>query len=133
MRYIYLFCLFALFSHFSFSQAYMAHLEYPSATKKWSSVAAFPGGSKALTAFFQKELQYPQQALENNTEGKVVISLIIDQKGHINTAKVTNSLGAGCDEEALRLVKLMPDWKPTIKDGKKISSKVNLNVVFRLK
>ena len=67
----------------------------------------YPGGTKAFREFINKNLNYPKQALENKTEGTVLLKYDIDYKGNVVDAKVLHSVGDGCDEEAIRVVKLL--------------------------
>ncbi|MFH1321823.1 MAG: energy transducer TonB [Bacteroidota bacterium] len=67
----------------------------------------YPGGRKALSEFVEKNMQYPKEAMEKGIEGMVMVKFDINHKGKVIKAEVKNGLGYGCDEEALRLVKLM--------------------------
>lgn len=67
----------------------------------------YPGGSKAMAAFIQKNLRYPKEALANNVEGKVTLFLDINKDGKVIKVQVKKSLGCGCDEEAVRVAKLL--------------------------
>ena len=67
----------------------------------------YPGGQKALNAFIYKHLQYPKEAGEAGIEGSVYLRYSIDPSGKVVDAKVISSLGYGCDEEAIRVVKLL--------------------------
>lgn len=55
---------------------------------------------------------YPQQATENGIQGTVYVSFVVDSKGNVTDVKVLREIGGGCDEEALRVVKMMPQWHP---------------------
>jgi protein TonB len=92
----------------------------------------YPGGDKALQKFIEKNLQYPSNAMENGVEGTVYISFVVEDNGSITSAKVIRGIGSGCDEEALRLVNNMPDWKPGKQDGENIRTLMTLPVSFRL-
>lgn len=67
----------------------------------------YPGGQKAMKAFNRDNLQYPPKALEQKTEGVVHIRYAIDHKGQVVDVQVIRHLGHGCDEEAVRLVRLL--------------------------
>ena len=90
---------------------------------------SFPG----LKKFWADNLRYPQDARENNIEGKVAINFILDEEGKIISCKVIKKLGFGCDEEVLRVVKLMPNWKPGKMGGKTVKVTFSQVVDFRLK
>lgn len=67
----------------------------------------YPGGAKALKDFITRNLQYPKEALEQNIEGTVFLRYDIDHQGVVTTVKVLKKVGYGCDEEAIRLVKML--------------------------
>ena len=67
----------------------------------------FSGGPKAMTEFIYKNLRYPKAAAAANIEGLVVVEIGINHKGAVTEAKVLKSLGHGCDEEAVRVCKLL--------------------------
>ena len=67
----------------------------------------YPGGNKALRQFISDNLKYPKEALEQKVEGTVLVKYDIDYKGNVIDGKVIKGVGHGCDEEALRLVKLL--------------------------
>ena len=94
---------------------------------------AYPGGNKALTDFFEKNIQYPQEASDNGVEGKVNISFTVDEKGKMASPKVTSpKIGYGVEEEALRVFNKMPMWKPGSLKGKNVKTRYNLPVRFQL-
>lgn len=92
--------------------------------------AQYPGGEKELEKYLSLNLRYPNKALENGIVGEVVVCFMLDEKGVISDAKVLKSLGYGCDEEALRVVKKMPDWKPAQVQGQAVKVNYILPVVF---
>jgi len=93
----------------------------------------FPGGETALMTYLQKNLKYPNLAKDSGIEGKVWVSFIIDKEGAVKDVKVLKSIGGGCDEEAIRVIKMMPRWKPGIQDGKPVSVQFRIPVIFTLK
>ena len=86
----------------------------------------FPGGNMALFNFINKNIKYAHQAIEMEIEGMVVVQFVVNKKGEINDVKILKSLGGGCDEEALRIVKGMPKWKAGRQHGRPV------NVSFKL-
>lgn len=91
----------------------------------------YPGGSRALMEFIQKNIQYPEEALKNNIQGNVLTEIDIDYQGNVSAAKVLNGLGYGCDEEALRVCKLFKFSSPKNK-GVRISVRKKITIHFRL-
>ena len=73
---------------------------------------AFPGGEAAYHAYLRQNAHYPERALENNLAGAVFVGFVVDEQGRICDAAVVKGCGHGFDEEALRLVRLMPWWTP---------------------
>lgn len=92
----------------------------------------FPGGEAERLKFLTENIVYPQQAAENGIQGAVYVQFIIDSKGNINDAKVVRGIGSGCDEEALRVIKKMPRWKPGKQNGKQVRVLYNMPVFFKL-
>jgi protein TonB len=83
--------------------------------------------------FLRKNLQYPNEARDKNISGKVIVKFVIDTEGNIKNAEVIRGIGAGCDEEALRVVRKMPRWKPGHQNGKAVNVFFHLPVSFVLK
>ncbi|MBK7430902.1 MAG: TonB family protein [Bacteroidetes bacterium] len=94
---------------------------------------AFPGGEDKLMEYLGKNIKYPTIAKENNIQGRVYVTFVVDKDGKVKDAKVLRGIGGGCDEEALRVVKNMPEWKPGRQNGRSVLVQYNLPVVFNLK
>lgn len=82
-----------------------------------SEMPEFKGGHDKLQEFFQKHIIYPDHAKDNNIEGTVWISFVVHKDGSLSDFKVVKSIGHGCDEEALRVAKMMPHWNPGKANG----------------
>lgn len=93
----------------------------------------YPGGNNAMTKFIQKNVQYPDSAREENIQGKVYLNFVVDTVGKIDSIKVVRGVHPLLDAEAIRVIKLMPDWKPGLQRGKPIRVKYNLPLKFYLK
>ena len=85
-----------------------------------------------LIPFLSEHLIYPEMAKQYNVSGKVYINFLISETGEILNASLLKGIGYGCDEEALRVIKLMPKWKPGIKKGKPVRVSFNQVFVFKL-
>ncbi|GAB3841360.1 energy transducer TonB [Hymenobacter jeollabukensis] len=92
---------------------------------------AFPGGAAAQLAFLRDKLKYPEEALRKGVAGKVLVQFVVDERGHLLDPQVVRGLGAGLDEEALRLVRIMPWWTPGLVGGQPVKVQVTLPIVFR--
>jgi len=86
------------------------------------------GGLQAL----QKEVEYPEMALRANIEGRVYVQFIVNEKGEVEDPKVIRGIGGGCDEEALRVVKLAK-FKPGLQRGRPVRVQYNLPVIFMIR
>ena len=94
--------------------------------------AQFPGGEDALFRYLSEHIKYPNAAREGGIEGRVILSFVVRSDGNITDVKVSRGIGYGCDEEATRVVKGMPNWKAGKQNGKQVSSTFSLPVVFQL-
>ena len=94
--------------------------------------ASFPGGIQEMMNFIKNNLKYPQQARETGTQGKVFVSFVVEKDGSLTDVKVLRDIGSGCGEEAVRVVKSMPKWKPAKQRGKPVRMQFNLPVAFTL-
>jgi len=65
-----------------------------------------------MYAFINEKLKYPEEAKKNNISGSVIVSFTVLVSGELVDIKVQQGIGYGCDEEAVRIIKLMPKWKP---------------------
>ena len=91
------------------------------------------GGEKARQKYLANNIQYPAIAQKNNIEGIVYVSFIIETDGTLTDIKIIKGIGAGCDEEVVRVIKNMPKWKPGKQNGKTVRVKINMPVKFSLR
>jgi len=92
----------------------------------------FPGGEAAMFQWIQKNIKYPQEARENNIQGKVFVQFIIDKEGNVTDVEVVRGVDPLLDKEAVRVVKNMPKWKPGKQRGKPVKVQFLLPINFRL-
>ena len=92
----------------------------------------FAGGMNALLKFLQKNLHYPTPAANAGVGGKVYMQFVVGQDGNISKVDVLKGIGFGCDEEAERVVKLMPKWSPGRQSGRAVAVKFTLPISFQL-
>ncbi|MEX1132735.1 MAG: energy transducer TonB, partial [Flavobacteriales bacterium] len=81
----------------------------------------FPGGEGKLFEYLGKNIKYPQMATDAGISGVVYVTFVVDKEGKIRDVKVLRGIGGGCDEEAVRVVKSMPTWKPGKQRGKSVT------------
>ena len=91
---------------------------------------SFRGGVQALERFLKKNLKIPALALQKGISGDVIVEFVVNKNGNLNSFRVVKSLGYGCDEEALRVIRLMPAWNPGKQSGRKVKTKMLLTVKF---
>lgn len=94
----------------------------------------FPGGQQALVQFLSTKIDYPNIGMEGNgTQGRVIIQFIVDKEGNVVNPKVVRSVDPYLDKESLRVINLMPKWKPgELANGTKVAVKFTVPVMFRL-
>jgi periplasmic protein TonB len=93
---------------------------------------SFPGGDEARLAFLKRNVRYPQAAIQSGIQGVVVVVFIIEPDGTLSNIKIERSVGGGCDEESMRVVRIMPKWSPGKRQGKAVRVMVRMPVVFRI-
>ncbi|WP_342084971.1 TonB family protein [Dyadobacter sp. OTU695] len=85
---------------------------------------------RGLTKFLANNLKYPDEALQSGVQGPVQVSFLIDEEGNISSGRIIKSPGIELDEEALRLIRIMPKWTPAQKDGKPIAVWYTVSIQF---
>ncbi len=93
---------------------------------------AYPGGDQKLMEYVAKNIKYPQIARETGIQGRVFVGFVVEPDGSVSNVKVLRGIGGGCDEEAMRVVKSMPKWKPGKQRGKAVRVSYMLPVNFKL-
>jgi len=92
----------------------------------------FPGGMPELMKFLQENVKYPEEAMKNGIQGRVLIQFIVEKDGSISEAKVIKKVNELLDAEALRVIGEMPKWTPGKQKGQEVRVKFVLPVTFRL-
>ena len=92
----------------------------------------FPGGHAALMTFLQQNLNYPADAAKANIQGRVIVQFVVGKDGTVGGAKVLRRVDPSLDNEALRVIKLMPKWKPGKQSGETVACKYTLPVAFSI-
>ena len=92
----------------------------------------FPGGETELYKYLNKNLKYPDIAKEQNLQGRVFITFVVEKDGSIANPKVARDIGGGCGEEALRVVRAMPKWTPGKQRTQTVRVQYTLPVIFQL-
>jgi protein TonB len=95
-------------------------------------VPEFPGGLDKFGAYLGKAIRYPAVARENGTQGRVIVTFVVERDGSLTDIKVTRGIGSGCDEEAVRVLKNSPKWKPGIQNGRPVRVQYSVPISFTL-
>ncbi|MEZ5013275.1 MAG: energy transducer TonB [Chitinophagales bacterium] len=92
----------------------------------------YPGGVKKLYEYIANHIEYPRMARDNGVEGTVYLKFIVDETGAVSDVQLLRGIGAGCDEEAMRVIRGMPKWTPGKQNGKPAAVWYKLPVKFTL-
>jgi TonB family protein len=92
----------------------------------------FPGGERALMEFLRENVKYPPMAAKRKTQGRVVMTFVVDKTGKVTEIKVAQSVDIYLDTEAIRVCKLLPDFIPARQNGEPVSVWFTLPITFRL-
>jgi len=92
----------------------------------------FAGGMKAFTKYIQRNLRYPDAAQEVGVAGKVFISFVVEKDGTISNVTLVRGIGYGCDEEAVKIIKKSPLWKPGKNKGIPVRVRYNVPINFTI-
>ncbi len=95
-------------------------------------VEQMPAFRGALQKYLAEQLEYPTIAKENGIQGTVVIQFVVNAEGKITNPFIAKDIGGGCGEEALRVVRSMPEWLPGKQRGVPVKVQMNLPVKFKL-
>jgi len=100
----------------------------------WAETAAvFPGGEIALRTFISNNVKYPEIAVNNEVEGTVYLRFVVTKTGKVGEIQILKSADPILDQEAIRVVKKLPDFKPAYHNGRPVNCWFSLPIVFELK
>lgn len=92
----------------------------------------FPGGAAEFMKWLTKNLKYPASAQQQKVKGRVVAEFIVNKDGTVSDLQLVEHLNLACDNEVLRVLRMMPNWEPGLMDAKPCRTKVCIPVVFNL-
>ena len=92
----------------------------------------YPGGMGELGKLLNSNLKYPLISFENGVQGEVLVQFVVDKEGNVEEVTVSKGVDPYLDAEALRVIKMMPKWKPGKHEGKEVNVKCTIPVGFRL-
>ncbi len=90
------------------------------------------GGMQAFYKFVGEKIKYPAQARRMGIEGRVFVEFVINKDGSLSDVRAIKGIGAGCDEEAVRIVQSSPAWNPGKQRGKAVKQRYTLPIIFKL-
>lgn len=99
-------------------------------TSRINELPQFPGGEKARLLFIQKNIKYPKFAINNKIQGPVYVTFIVEPDGSLTNFGILMGIGFGCDEEAIRISRLMPRWIPGKKNDITIRVQITMPLIF---
>lgn len=92
----------------------------------------FPGGMQACLRYLAKNIEYPKAAQDAKEQGRVIVQMIISKEGKLINPKIVKGVSSTLDQEAIRVINSMPDWKPGTQKGVPVNVKYTVPVMFRL-
>ena len=90
------------------------------------------GGMEAFYKFINERIKYPAQARRQGIEGRVFVEFVVDKNGNLSDVHAVKGIGAGCDEEAIRIIQSSPQWVPAKQRGKAVRQRMVLPITFKL-
>jgi len=94
------------------------------------TVPKFPKGKAAMFKFIYSKINY-QKVFENDVFGKVFVQFVVEKDGNLSNIKITRSLDPFCDKEVMRIVKIMPKWKPGKLKNKNVRTKIEIPIIIK--
>jgi len=94
--------------------------------------AEYPGGLDAFNKYLGNSIRYPGIARENNVQGKVFLTFVVEKDGSLTDIKVLRGIGSGCDDEAIRVIKASKKWRPGMQNGRAVRQQYTVPINFTL-
>jgi protein TonB len=132
MKTKYFFTLLLILTLFSVNKSAIAQNSSEEIFSVVEAAPTFVGGDEARIKFISKNLKYPSAAIDQNIQGTVYVSFVVETDGSITNVTLKRDIGGGCGEEAMRVVKLMPKWNPGKQKGKFVRVQFILPIKFIL-
>ncbi len=92
----------------------------------------YPGGEVAMYKFIGENIEYPRMAKESGISGRVFVTFVVERNGSVTDVQILRGIGGGCDEEAIRVIKMMPQWTPGKQRGKPVRVQYRMPIKFTL-
>ena len=130
MRHIFLTVLFFLICSSAFTQ--VVNTTDTTTPKAFSYVEQMPVPGYNFMGYIKKNIHYPETAIKNGTEGRVILKFIVNEDGRISDCNVLRGLDSACNEESIRLIMTMPAWNPGKQNGKAVKVYYTQTIAFKL-
>jgi len=125
--------LFLLLPLFSFSQEEETPDKSKSTTYNVVAVSPeYPGGPSAMSQFIVDNFQYPEKAIKKNEQGTIWIEFVVRKSGDLSDIKVVKGVSRSLDAECVRIIALMPKWKPGEQEGKKVNVRYTIPIKAKM-
>lgn len=96
------------------------------------TMPSFPGGNMARVKFLQDNMHFPDLAREKRIQGTVYVTFIVEKDGKVSNVRILSGIGGGCDEESMRVVKLLPPWNPGKCGNNPVRVQMNMPLKYTL-
>ena len=96
------------------------------------TVPEFPGGIEPMHQFLRENIVFPAEARERSIQGTVFVTFVVERDGRISDVRMLRGIGGGADEEAIRVISMMPNWTPGKQDGEPVRVQFNMPIRFAL-
>ncbi len=92
----------------------------------------FSGGEKAMTDFIRSHVKYPEISIQMGDQGKVYVRFVVEKDGRVTNVSIARDVTPQLDKEAMRVILMMPNWKPGLQRGVPVRTNVVVPIVFKL-
>jgi protein TonB len=92
----------------------------------------YPSGESELLNFVDKNLKYPESAIKNKIQGKVVLRFVVTEKGAVDKVEILRSLDPACDKECIRVIKTLPKFIPGKQNGVNVNVWYTIPIIFKI-
>lgn len=114
------------------SESYWNEDGTPTNAEEANRMPHFIGGEEARLKYLNENIKYPLEARISGIQGRVFVTFIVERDGSVTNVRLLRGIGGGCDEEAIRVIKNMPEWVPGTERGKPVRVQYNMPILFHL-
>ncbi|HXS36692.1 MAG TPA: energy transducer TonB [Flavipsychrobacter sp.] len=127
-----LLCFSLLFASFAYGQNTKAASDNNTILNSAATMPEFPGGTDSMQSYISNTVIYPDDAVANNIQGRVIVKFVVDANGNVVKPMVVHSVNPLLDSAAVAVIRYMPQWKPAENDGSQVSVYMTLPIIFHL-